>query len=210
MSYDNRNGLAFGLNMGVTSNAFINYIPEPLDYKSGLTYYYGVQPSFDFGNWALQPNFSFYSHPSISGKGSGYTESSNANTFALQMRLLFIPVYFNSLRQRFYFGTSMGVGETIVDNKSKYDSGPSYDEQLKGTGTIFNSFLGFESFLAQNYTAGLELGWRNYFVDNLKYKGNLDADGTSQTPNTEKNFQGHKVYFSFRGVFAQLNLTVHF
>ena len=210
ITFDSRNGLGLGPVFGVTGTPFINYIPEPLSASSTLTPYYGLQPFFDFGNWALQPNISYYKHPKLSGLGTGYSESAEPATFAAHMRLAFIPLYFNARRSRVYFGLSLGSGYTYLTNKRKYTTGQEYTERLKGKGSFFTSFVGAESFLVQQWASGFELGYRNYYVDNLNYNGNTDSAGATQTPGTDKLYLGKKSYFSFRGFYAQINLLLHF
>lgn len=210
-NFASRRGVGFGFNAGITNNPFVNYIPEPLVFKRANSNFFGIGFFFDLSNLVIEPGLVWFTHPSFTGSGNGYSESGDAYTVAPQLRLRLVPVYFNGNKGRFYFGGSFGSGQTYIKNSRKYTIGNAYSERLKGSSTMLMLFTGVEMFAVQNYTIALDLGYRDYFAQNFTFLTENDTSGAAQAlGSAKKTANGDAAYFVNRGFYAQLNFNLHF
>lgn len=208
-NFGNNRGIGMNLSAGVTNAPSMSYIPEPIAKDQSYSKFFGFGPTFDFGNWGLQGHLYWYDCPSIKGSDASYTETAKANVFNFDARLMFFPKYFNA-KTRFFMGAGMGIGRTYINNSRTYTNGNTFTEKLKGGAQMFTAFLGLEKYIVQNYSGIIEIGYRNYLVDNLLFAGNSDSTGAVATQGTEKYHNGKKTFFAFRGFYFQTGISLNF
>jgi hypothetical protein len=210
INFASRRGFGLSVSAGLTNNPFVNYIPEPLTYSSAYSTIYTMGFFLDYSNFIIEPGVVWLNHSKASGAGTGYTESATAYTVAPQIRIRLVPAYFNGHKGRFYFGASIGTGQTYIKNSRLLTAGGGFSERVKGSSALLMMFAGVEMFAVQNYAIGLDLGYRNYFTDQLTYLTANDTSGTATTVGADKNIAGRKAFLVSRGFYSQLNFYLHF
>lgn len=187
--------------------------------SSKYTTYFAAEPFLDLGNVVFRLHFGWHFYPLVSGGGidptGTYTENSNAGSFEYGGRVEFAPFISEDQRSRFYFVVGVNDSKVKIKNERTFSTGAyngqTLSDQVQGSGTDLNGGIGFETFLAQNWSIAFEFGYRSMRADSLSYGSGTNLDGqtvTSSSPVQDawQNNQGFHSYSPYGQVGLNLNL----
>jgi hypothetical protein len=128
-----------------------------------------------------------HSHPLIKGAGTDtvkaktFAESSNPSSLGYGIQLMLVPFVSERLTARMYLLLGAGNISTTLKNERTYADGTGYTEKAKGAGQEYMAGVGYEFFCTQNYSLGLEGGYRRFTIDKFGYTGDIDVTGTARS-----------------------------
>lgn len=219
-TFESMSPFGLGLRAGLAEAPEQSFTVDPQTTSSSYSKFYGLEPFADFGNFALHGSFLLHKHPLFSGSGSdtgtSFSESSDASSTTYGLRLLLIPHRFTNDRARIYVGFGGGIASLSASNTRSYKNAAgvvtnTYSEKVKSSSQYLESFLGFEFFLVQNYSLGIEAGYRNMRFDSPEYANDKNVRGQTVVEGSEvKAANGTILAFSQSGFNTALNFNLHF
>ncbi len=224
VNFNTSSPVGFGIRGGIAQNQEQSFTPSPQTVKSSYTKFIGINPFFDFGNFILRADFDLHYHPLVVSSGTdpanaqSFNESSDAKTFNYGGSLLFIPFVSKSLRQRIYLGFGLGMAKLYDTNTRNYTNAAgqttnTYTEKVSDTATYLDAIAGYEFFLVQNYSLGVETGYRSLQFASPAYSGNTTKNVRGTTVaggNPVKTANGTDEVFTYSGLYFSLNFNLHF
>lgn len=206
-----------GFRVAAASAPTTTVVAAPRNKSSSYGTAYSFEPFFDFTNFVARGYVTLHNHPTYSGSGTGFSESTEASGVSYGVQLLLAPLVSETRMSRGYFVA--GVGRAISSFKTTgntLDGAGSvvatYLERARGRKEELTAGLGYEVIFVQNYSLQLEFGYRRLEFDRITYEGDGDRDGNARAkgeviidPTTGKNRE-----FDQSGVYASLAFNLNF
>ncbi len=221
-NFYNKSGIGFAFRAGVAGIPENETLNTPRTSAGSYTTILGFEPFVDFDNFGIRGVVAWNRVPSASASGTdtvlgqNFNESSEVSVLNYGGSVMFYPYYSAKKESRAYFGAGGGLAHLYMENKRGYVNASgvqlsSHTMKAQGSTTYLQGFLGFEFFLVQNYTLGLEAGYRAMKYNDLEYKTSTDARGTNVDIGTPvRNVSGVKAGYNLSGVYGMVSFALLF
>lgn len=173
-----------GFHAGASKRPATDFASGKQSYNSYVSHFYSVTPSFDFTTFVVRGKASLWYFPITSGSGTfksqAFTETSDPFLFSYGADLLLVLALSSDLTQRFYLIGGLEYGKATIRNQRSYAS-VQYLEKVTATQEIFNTGMGYEFMLVQNFSMAIETGYRFSRFNKFSYTTPNDVNGTKVT-----------------------------
>ncbi len=115
--------------------------------------------------------------------GRAFSQTLTSSGLAYGARISLAPYISDSARRRFYFGGGGGIVNISIARQRTYASGAleTNSQEAAGSALFYDAHIGYEFFLVQNYSFGIELGYRRMEISDFKHESGTDMRGVSQS-----------------------------
>ncbi len=208
-------GSPFGMGVlgGVSQNPSSDLVSKPYTEKSDYSYFAGLDPFLDFGNFVIKGHIQYHNLSILTGPTGStlFSDTSDSELFLYGGSLLLVPFLSADGKFRFYFRGGVNLASLVGENARTYSSGAKYLEKFSGSGLEKQGALGIEMLLVQNYSMALEFGYRELTFDTLQMDSGTGLDGTTQLAGSDLvTANGTKKSLKYNGMFASLALNLNF
>ena len=213
-------GLSF--NGGYTSNPNLSFLAPHSTADSTKTYVLGVAPFVRYQNMVFSPELSFYLPPTMHAggidtpTGNLYKERADSIIYTYGGNFTLIPHISKDMRFISFINFGAGLATFSSKNIRDYSSAAgaplnSYTEHVKGSAPYYLFSTGSNFFFLQNYSLGLESGYRFLKMSGLTYKSDYDRTNTFRGAGSKlNNLDGTPATIGFSGFFFNVKLSLHF
>jgi hypothetical protein len=208
-------GSPFGLGIlgGVSQNPSSDLVEKPYTEKSDYSYFAGIDPFLDFGNFVIKGHIQYHNLSILTGPTGSllYSDTSDAGLFLYGGSLLLVPFLSADGKFRFYFRGGANLASVEGENARTYSTGAKYLQKFSGSGLEKQGALGLEILMVQNYSVALEFGYRELTFDTLQLDSGTGLDGSTLLAGSDLlTTNGTKKSMKYNGLFASLALNLNF
>lgn len=208
-------GSPFGLGLvgGVAQNPTSDLVSKPYSEKSDYSYFAGLDPFLDFGNFILKAHVHYHNLSVLTGPTGSltYSDTSDSQLLLYGGSLLLVPFLSANKEFRAYFRFGANLASLGGENARTYATGAKYTEKFTASGVDKQGALGLEILLVQNYSLAAEFGYRELSFDKIQFESGTALDGSSQIEGADLvNAQGTFKSLKYNGAFASLALNLNF
>lgn len=221
-TFGNTGIFSLGFSAGGTSNPTTTLIPGSVSGARGFTSFFSFEPSFDFGNFVIQPSVGLHAYPLLTGgghdpaAGQNFNQSSDSTTLTYGARLLLIPMQSKGKMARIYIGGGGGIATNTTKSARNYlnaagnITATNYERVAASTQYV-EFFSGWEFFLVQNWSMAIEGGYRILKFGGFTYEDNRDVRGNFRATGSDVfDTAGLKSTLSYSGPYGALRFQIHF
>lgn len=208
-------GSPFGLGLvgGISQNPSSDLVSKPYTEKSDYSYFGGIDPFLDFGNFILKGHFQYHNLGVLTGPTGSltYTDTSDSELLLYGGSLLLVPFLSENKQFRAYFRFGANLASLSGENARTYSTGAKYTEKFTASGVDKQGALGLEILLVQNYSLAAEFGYRELAFDKIQFESGTALDGSTQQAGADLvNETGTLKSLKYNGIFASLALNLNF
>jgi hypothetical protein len=208
-------GSDFGLGLlgGASQNPSSDLVTAPYYHRSDYSYFAGVEPYLDFGNFLLRMNLQYHNLGVLSGPtdSNTYNDTSDSQIILIGGSLVLVPFLSQDQKLRSYFRLGGGLASLSGENARTYSSGAKYFENFSADAINYEGSVGFEVLFIQNYSLALEFGYRELVFDTIQFESGTSLTGTTQIKGQDlETSGGTKKSLKYNGAFATLGFNLNF
>lgn len=201
-------------------SAKTSFLPDAGSFESSYVYEYHIGLFFDLGSVILlRPGFSILSLSDGTATGTdasdgrAFTQTLESSGTMFSGKISLVPFVSDDNNRRIYFGGEVGIASISLKRQRAYASGAAEtnSQEASGSGIYLGAHLGFEMFLVQNYSLGIEVGYRKLELSSFEHESGTSMRGASVDEGTELlDEAGRNEAFNLNGATVSASFNLHF